>query len=73
MSNKKVAPPSKPKPKEPIIPESKIGEKARRLNEKKEKEMNEKEYKSRMGGGKIGKPIKYAVGGPTKPAWMRNR
>ncbi len=24
-------------------------------------------------GGKIGKPIKYAVGGPTKPAWMRNR
>ena len=28
---------------------------------------------SLMGGGKIGKPIKYAVGGPVKPAWMRNR
>ena len=66
MSNKKkVAPPSKPKPKEPIIPESKTGKKARKQNKETAEKM--------MGGGKIGKPIKYAVGGPTKPAWMRNR
>jgi len=26
-----------------------------------------------MGGGKVGKPIKYEVGGMVKPAYMRNR
>ena len=29
--------------------------------------------KARMGGGKVGKPIKYEVGGMVKPAYMRNR
>ena len=44
---------------------------------KKKKKKEDKKKKpgttSLMGGGKIGKPIKYAVGGPVKPAWMRNR
>ena len=29
--------------------------------------------KAMMGGGKVGKPIKYEVGGMVKPAYMRNR
>jgi len=29
--------------------------------------------KAKMGGGKVGKPIKYEVGGMVKPAYMRNR
>jgi|TARA_R110000824_G_scaffold93636_1_gene226370 hypothetical protein len=29
--------------------------------------------KPMMGGGKIGKPIKYEIGGMVKPAYMRNR
>jgi len=28
---------------------------------------------AKMGGGKVGKPIKYEVGGMVKPAYMRNR
>ena len=29
--------------------------------------------KAMMGGGEIGKPIKYEIGGMVKPAYMRNR
>jgi len=46
--------------------------KKKKENKKKDKK-KKPETTSLMGGGKIGKPIKYAVGGPTKPAWMRNR
>tara|TARA_Y100000401_G_scaffold113781_1_gene114930 strand:+ start:1214 stop:1468 length:255 start_codon:yes stop_codon:yes gene_type:complete len=40
-------------------------DKAEKLSKTREKGMK--------GGGKINKPIKYAVGGSVKPAWMRNR
>ena len=43
------------------------------LEKPKKKKKKKPGTTSLMGGGKIGKPIKYAVGGPTKPAWMRNR
>ena len=74
--------------KDDVIPQSPLGRRAENQNrkaqglpplpplkKKKKKEDKKKKPKttSLMGGGKIGKPIKYAVGGPTKPAWMRNK
>ena len=40
-------------------------DKAEKLSSTREKGMK--------GGGKINKPIKYAVGGSVKPAWRSNR
>ena len=45
--------------------------------ERKKNAINPKNFvegpKAKMGGGKVGKPIKYEVGGMVKPAYMRNR
>ena len=51
-----------------VTPQSDIGERAQEQNKKNENRVNKK-----MGGGKVGKPIKYEVGGMVKPAYMRNR
>ena len=73
MAPKKLAPRPKMKPNldaEDVTPLSAIGKRAQERNKKKEKEANKKPM---MGGGKIGKPIKYEIGGMVKPAYMRNR
>lgn len=51
-----------------VTPQSDIGKRAQEQNKKNENRVNKK-----MGGGKVGKPIKYEVGGMVKPAYMRNR
>lgn len=51
-----------------VMPQSDIGKRAQKQNKENENRVNKK-----MGGGKVGKPIKYEVGGMVKPAYMRNR